>query len=49
MIPSIIYTQTYDAYNAFDLADKGHVGVKAGGALNNCIFKFDFTEDLEDN
>lgn len=49
LIPSIIYTQTYDAYNAFDLADKGHVGVKAGGALNNCIFKFDFTEDLEDN
>lgn len=47
LIPTIIYTQTYDPYNVFDLADKGHVKVKAGGAYHNCIFQFDFTQASE--
>lgn len=45
----IIYIQIYDVYNVFDFVDKGYVGVKVGGVLNDCIFKFDFIEDFEDN
>ncbi|XP_062601762.1 uncharacterized protein LOC134263434 [Saccostrea cucullata] len=47
LIPTIIYTQTYDPYNVIDLADKGYVAVQAGGAYTSCIFEFDFTRETK--
>ncbi|KAJ8315524.1 hypothetical protein KUTeg_007674 [Tegillarca granosa] len=43
-LPSLMYTQLYDSYNALDLAMSGWVTVQAGGSYHPCTFTFSFDD-----
>ena len=49
LIPSLQYLQVCDPYEDYQLADRGHVVVKAMDGYQECIFEYDFSKLINDS